>query len=128
MLFRSHVLFAPVVLQHSMMLQQPHLFHVFLQVPVPILLFMCLVEPAGLVVEERAQARRGRRGCGRGCGGGQVRGAAVPLNEIYDVRDVGNVPLPFKPTLPIGVHFGQRLLRNAMTRAVEFLNFFFTVK
>ena len=38
-----------------MMLQQPHLFHVFLQVPVPILLFMCLVEPAGLVVEEHRQ-------------------------------------------------------------------------
>ena len=48
----------------------------------------------------------------------------MSLHETYDVRDVGNVPLPFKPTLPIGVHFGQRLLRNAMTRAVEFFNLF----
>ena len=37
-------------------------------------------------------------------------------------------PPPFKPTRPIGVHFGQRLLRNAMTTAVEFFNLFFTVE
>ena len=76
----------------------------------------------------RAQARGGRRGRGRARGGGQVRGAAVALHETYDVRDVGNPPLPFNPTRPIGVHFGQRLLRNAMTTAVEFFYLFFTVE
>ena len=38
-----------------MVLQQPDLFHVFLQVPVPLLLFLCLVEPARLTVEEHRQ-------------------------------------------------------------------------
>ena len=70
----------------------------------------------------RAQARGGRRGRGRARGGDQVRGAAVPLHETYDVRDPGNPPLPFQPTRPIGVHFGQRLLRNTMTTVVEFFN------
>ena len=72
----------------------------------------------------RAQARGGRQARG----GGQVRGAAVLLHETYDVREPGNPPLPFQPTRPIGVHFGQRLLRNAMTTAVEFFNLFFTVE
>ena len=73
----------------------------------------------------RAQARGGRRGRGRARGRGQVRGAAVPvLHETYDDRDQGNPPMPFKPTRPIGVHFGQRLLRNSMTTAVEFFNLF----
>ena len=77
----------------------------------------------------RAQARGGRRGHGRARGHGQVRGAAVPvLHETYDDRDQGNPPMPFKPTRPIGVHFGQRLLRNSMTTAVEFFNLFFTVE
>ena len=61
---------------------------------------------AGRAHSGRAQARGGRRGCGRARGGGQVRDAAVPLHETYDVRDVGYPPLPFKPTRPIGVHFG----------------------
>ena len=77
----------------------------------------------------RAQARGGRRGRGRARGRGQVRGAAVPvLHKTYDDRDQGNPPMPFKPTRPIGVQFGQRLLRNSMTTAVEFFNLFFTVE
>ena len=77
----------------------------------------------------RAEARGGRRGHGRARGGDQVHGAAVPvLHKTYDVRDQGNPPLPFKPTRPVGVHFGQRLLRNAMTTAVGFFNLFFTVE
>ena len=62
----------------------------------------------------RAQARGGRQAHGR------ARGAAVLLHETYDVGDPGNPPLPFQLTRPIGVHFGQRLLRNAMTTAVVF--------
>ena len=33
----------PLLLSHSMVLQQPDLVDVFLQVPVPLLLFLCLV-------------------------------------------------------------------------------------
>ena len=77
----------------------------------------------------RAQARGGRRGRGRAHGRGQLRGAAVPvLHETCDDRDQGNPPMPFKPTHPIGVRFGQRLLWNSMTTAVEFFNLFFTVE
>ena len=65
---------------------------------------------------------------GRARGGGQVRGAAVPLHKAYDVQDVGNPPLPVKPTRPIGVHFGQPLLRTTMTTAVEFFKLFFTAE
>ena len=83
---------------------------------------------AGRARGGRAQARGGRRGHGRARGGGQVRGAAVPLHETYDVQDVGNPPLPFKPTRPIGVHFRQPLLRTTMTTAVEFFKLFFTVE
>ena len=50
----------PTQLPHSMVLQQPDLVHVFLQVPVPFLLFLCLVVVVvvvvvRLVVEEHMQ-------------------------------------------------------------------------
>lgn len=46
--------------------------------------------------------------------------------KSYGDRDVGN-PLPgFTPLRPPGIHFGQPLLRNAMTRAVDFFFLFFT--
>ena len=77
----------------------------------------------------RAEARGGRHGHGRARGHGQLRGAEIPvLHESYDDADEGNPQLPFTPTRPAGVHFGRPLLRNAMTRAVDFFNLFFTVE
>lgn len=81
----------------------------------------------------RARVRGGRaRGDGargRASGRGQVaRGPAVQLHEGYADDDLGNQPLPFRPAHPVGVHLGQRLVRGAFTRAVEFFNLFFTVE
>lgn len=75
---------------------------------------------------------RGAHG-GRGiCGGhgicsGRGRGRgdpdAVP-SKSYSDPDVGNPLPPFAPSRPVGIHFGRPLLRNAMTRAVDFFYLF----
>ncbi|XP_015774285.1 PREDICTED: piggyBac transposable element-derived protein 4-like [Acropora digitifera] len=80
----------------------------------------------------RQQARGGGHGPGRarGQGHGDGLGAAarVILHDNFDDPDLGNPPLPFTPRRPAGIDFGQPLLRNTMTRAVDFLNLFFTVE
>ncbi|XP_029183653.1 piggyBac transposable element-derived protein 4-like isoform X3 [Acropora millepora] len=77
----------------------------------------------------RAQTRGGRRGHGRAHGCGQLCGVAGPvLHESYHDEDQGNPQLPFTPMRLAGIHFGRPLLRNAMTKAVEFFNLFFTVE
>ena len=68
-------------------------------------------------------AARGRRGRARGRA--RVDPHAVPFAS-YDDPDVGNPVPPFAPSRPAGIHFGQTLLRNAMTKAVEFFHLFFT--
>ena len=65
-------------------------------------------------------AVRGRRAARRA-----APAAAVEYNS-YDDPDVGNSLPAFTPTRPAGVHFGQPLLRNTMTKAVEFFYLFFT--
>ena len=71
---------------------------------------------------------RGRGHCrGRGHGGsGRSDPVAVPYKS-YDDPDVGNPPLAFTPSRLPGIHFGRPLLRNAMTKAVDFFYLFFTV-
>ena len=44
----------------------------------------------------------------------------------YDDVDQGNQLPPFRPTRPPGMHIGRSLLRNTMTRDVEFFHLFFT--
>ena len=44
----------------------------------------------------------------------------------YDDVDQGNQLPPFRPTRPPGMHIGRPLLRNTMTRDVEFFHLFFT--
>ena len=70
---------------------------------------------------------RGARGGGRAPDGVVARGGqpdAGPFKSYSD-RDVSN-PLPaFTPLRPPGTHFGRPLLRNTMTREVEFFNLFF---
>ena len=95
----------------------------------------CLAAPAAPpppVVHGRARGR----GHGGGHGGGDNRGGSadaapdpddVPYKSYRD-PDVGNQVPEFKPACPVGIHFGQRLLRHSMTKAVEFFNLFFTVE
>ena len=86
-----------------------------------------------------AAARRGHRGRGWERGGGhgpgrapgrRGRGIAAPADDFpsYDDPDQGNQLPPFTPRRPPGVHFGRAVLRNAVTRAVEFFYLFFTVE
>ena len=56
---------------------------------------------------------------------GQV---AVGTSKSYEDPDVGNEIPAFKPTRPVGVHFGQHFLRNTMTTASEFFHLFFSVE
>ena len=61
-----------------------------------------------------------------GSDGGGRRANPPVLFRSYDDPDEGN-PLPaFTPTRPPGIHFGRLLLRNTMTKAVEFFHLFFT--
>ena len=75
------------------------------------------------------RVRGGGRGPGRARGqrGGRV---AAPADDFqsYDDPDQGNKLPPFNPRRPPGVHFGRAVLRNTMTRAVEFFHLFFTVE
>ena len=64
---------------------------------------------------------RGGRGSGRGQPG------AVPY-KTYSDPDVGSSPPEFAPSRLPGIHFGRPLLRNNMTRAVEFFYLFFTAE
>ena len=64
---------------------------------------------------------RGGRGRGRGQPG------AVPY-KTYSDPDVGSSPPEFAPSRLPGIHFGRPLLRNNMTRAVEFFYLFFTTE
>ena len=86
--------------------------------------------PRGLRGVPVVQGRRdvppgcgGTRGCGRGRG--RARVDPVPFNS-YNDPDVGNPIPPFTPSRPAGIHFGQRLLRGTMTKAVEFFTFFYS--
>ena len=64
-----------------------------------------------------------------GRGRGRGRGASdVGQFKSYDDPDVGNPIPPFTPSRPVGYHFGQPLLRNTMTKAVEFFYLFFTTE
>ena len=102
--------------------------HVFLQVPVPLLLFLRLVVlMVGVVVGEHRQEE-----VARGVEGHVVVVGYVELQCFFmrsmmlETQEIRR--WPFQPTHPIGVHFGQRLLHNAMTTTVEFFNLFFTVE
>ena len=64
-----------------------------------------------------------------------ARGAARPAHgheaapmpfQIYNSPDIGNPLPPFTPNHPPGIHFGRPLLRNTMTKSVEFFQLFFT--
>lgn len=60
---------------------------------------------------------------------GPVRGDAVPGPvhfKNYEDTDVGNTLPSFNPLRPPGIHFGRPLLRNAMTRAVDFFPFLYS--
>lgn len=46
--------------------------------------------------------------------------------KSYGDLDVGNCLPPFAPSRPVGIHLGRPLLRNTMTRAVDFFYLFFT--
>ena len=46
--------------------------------------------------------------------------------QSFDDLDVPNLLPPFTPLRPPGIHLGRPLLRNTMTRAVEFFFLFFT--
>ena len=73
--------------------------------------------PAG---RARGSARRGST---------HVRAAPdVGQFKSYDDPDVGNAIPPFAPSQPVGYHFGQPLLRNTMTKAVEFFSLFLTAE
>ena len=50
------------------------------------------------------------------------------VHESLDDPDPGNSPLPFTPRRVAGINFGRPLLRNTMTRAVDFFNLFFTAQ
>ena len=84
------------------------------------------------VVRGRARARARARARG---GGGIRRGGAdaapdpgdVPYKSYRD-PDVGNQVPEFKPTPPVGIHFGQPLLHHSMRKAIDFFNLFFTVE
>ena len=85
----------------------------------------------------RGSGRGAGRGTGRGAGRGRGRGRHPGADrgdtdeanfQSYDSPDTPNPLPPFSPTRPPGVHFGRPLLRNAMTRAVEFFYLFFTVE
>ena len=83
----------------------------------------------GAVHRRGRGARRGRgrvaAAQGRCCGAGGGDNNAPYLS--YQDPDVPN-PLPqFSPLRPPGVHFGRPLLRNTMTRAIDFFYLFFTV-
>ena len=52
----------------------------------------------------------------------------VHVHDILDDLDPGNPHLPFTPRHDAGVNFGRPLVRNTMTRAVDFFNLFFTVR
>ena len=68
------------------------------------------------------------RGSGR-CGSTRARAAPdVGQFKSYDDPDVGNAIPPFAPSRPVGYHFGQPLLRNTMTKAVEFFSLFLRPK
>ena len=52
----------------------------------------------------------------------------VNVHENLDDPDPGNPNLPFTPRCAAGINFGRPLVRNTMTRAVDFFNLFFTVR
>lgn len=89
----------------------------------------------GIPPASRRRRGRGAGGIGRGRGRGRgaggvgrgVRRRNPPMAfQSYDDQDVGN-PLPaFTPNRLPGIHFGRPLLRNTMTKAVEFFHLFFT--
>ena len=83
------------------------------------LLFVCVV--AG--PSAPAAAAGSAPGCGGVRGHGRARVDPVPFNSHND-PDAGNPIPPFTPSWPAGFHFGQRLLRGTMTKAVEFTFFY----
>ncbi|KAL9952183.1 hypothetical protein ACROYT_G039398 [Oculina patagonica] len=96
------------------------------------------VQPAPLapaVASDGGGGRHQERGVGRRParkrrqGGGQV---AAPDDDndfpSYDDPDQGNQLPLFHPHRPTGVHIGRAVLRNTMTRAVDFFRLFFTVE
>ena len=66
-------------------------------------------------------------GRGRGRGRGRAASADVPFKS-YDDPDTGNPIPPFTPSRPAGYHFDRPLLRNTMTKAVEFFYLFLLLK
>ena len=63
-------------------------------------------------------------GRGRGRGRGVSNAAPDPVRfKSYEDADVGNTLPDFNPSHPPGIHFGRPLLRNAMTRAVDYFSF-----
>lgn len=90
------------------------------------LYFYARVAPAVLAAGQTANRGAGR-GKGRGAPVGRGRQGVAGCGEAgeapynsYDDNDVSNPLPPFAPLRPPGGHFGCPLLRNTMTRAVEF--------
>lgn len=103
--------------------------------------------PPAPVVDHDAPGRGRGRGSGRGRGrgarasAGAARRPGAARHPVVDADlDPGSVPyktyrdpddgnrLPdFNPSRPVGIHFGQRLLRDKFTKAVDFFFLFFTV-
>ena len=98
--------------------------------PPPLAPVVRATRPTGTRVRARAAAGGGRGRAAAGGGGGRGRAAAaaaagggdpgaVPYKSYGD-PDVPN-PLPeLKPTRIPGIHFERRLLRNTMTKAIDF--------
>ena len=100
------------MLLHSMVLQELDLFCVLLQVPVPLLLYLCwIVLVVRLVVRLMVEKRRQEK-VAVGVEGHVVMVRYMELQCLFGQKQ-------------FGVHFGQRLLQNAMTTAVEFFNLLF---
>lgn len=101
--------------------------------PPPLAPAVRATRPTGTRVRARAAAGGGRGRAAAG-GGGRGRAAAAAAGggdpgavpyKSYGDPDVPN-PLPeFKPTRIPGIHFERRLLRNTMTKAIDFFNLFF---
>ena len=73
---------------------------------------------------------------GRARGGGSKRRHGIDADpnlgdvpcKTYRDPGVGNQLPEVKPSRPVGMHFGQPLLRHSMRNTIDFFGFFFTVE
>ena len=80
-----------------------------------------VVRPAAVAVAGHA----GGLGRGGGCGRGRRANPDAQF-QTYENPDIGNTLPAFTPNRPPGIHFPRPLLRNSMTKAIDFFHLFFT--